>query len=102
MFSRRPDEPFASPLVLWRVVGISVFGTALAFTFLSKIPEIVPVFGILPITWVVIVGTLSGSVFLMTPGIVRRLSPSLGTVIGMIGVGLASLLIRLRQPAIFL
>lgn len=93
MFSRQSDDFFASPLVLWRVVGISVFCTALAFTFLSKISEFMPVFGILPITWVVIVGTLSGSVFLMTPGIVRRLSPSLGTVIAMIGVGLVSRLV---------
>lgn len=93
MLARLPDNLLLPPLVVWYATGLGVLGTALAFGTVSHFPEIVPVFEILPITWVVIIGLLSGLMFLVLPGAINQLISSRKTLLSMVAVGLAARLI---------
>jgi alpha-1,6-mannosyltransferase len=90
MSSHNPHNLYVSPLVIWHGVGVSALLTAFAFTVLSRQPETVPLFGLLPISWVVVVGVVSGLLYLTIPVAVRHLTTSSRILIGLIGVGLVS------------
>ncbi|MBT3556255.1 MAG: hypothetical protein HN491_00690, partial [Rhodospirillales bacterium] len=55
------------PFVVSNAVGAVVLASVLAFTWLSYHQDAVSLFGILPITWLVVIGVLSGLVFLALP-----------------------------------
>ncbi len=93
MFTHRPDQIYTSPLIIWHVIGVSVLASAVAFTRISTHAETDLILGLFPVTWVVLIGSLSGTLFLTVPALIRHLAISRATLIGMIIIGLASRLI---------
>jgi alpha-1,6-mannosyltransferase len=78
------------PFVVSNAVGAVVLASVLAFTWLSYHQDAVSLFGILPITWLVVIGVLSGLVFLALPTVIKNLPINTNMVICMVGVGLAA------------